>query len=120
MTPTRSHAEIKRRHGAARRDRPKVGMAALRIAEIRRLYRDRYGRVLPDDDAGRDDLLVMAQHMARRPDGPRLIRMYIELEAPWMTPDATDELIARVIAKPLKFRADTLAHRLRLTAVARV
>jgi hypothetical protein len=53
-------AGIRRRYDTARRDRKRepVSMAALRVGDLKRLFISRYGRELPDDDAGRDDALV--------------------------------------------------------------
>ena len=113
-------AEIARRYKQKKADKPPISLTALRIAELRRLSRDRYGRILPNDDAGRDDVLVMAHHLARRQgDVPKAIRSYIELEAPWMTSKEVDIIIAKVLARPLKWRADKLAQRLNLTEAER-
>src|ERR1700719_4094795 len=76
--------EIARHH---KRKRPPISFAVLRIADLRRLYADRYGRMLPDDDAGRDAAFVMACHLAKRPDAERRIANWLELQAPWMRQD---------------------------------
>jgi hypothetical protein len=113
-------AEIERRYKQKKADKAPISLTALRIAELRRLFLDRYGRTLPNDDAGRDDVLVMAHHIARRQgDAPKAIRSWIELSAPWMSSTETDVTVAAVLARPLKWRADTLAKRLRLTEAER-
>ena len=113
-------AEIARRYKAKNANKPPISLTALRIAELRRLFLDRYGRTLPDDDAGRDDVLVMAHHIARRQGDPsRAIRSWIELQAPWMTSTETAVTISTVLARPLRWRADKLALRLRLTEAER-
>jgi hypothetical protein len=113
-------AEIERRYKQKKADKPPISLTALRIAELRRLFLARYGRTLPDDDAGRDDVLVMAHHLARRQgDAAKAIRSWIELQAPWMTSTETDVTVAAVLARPLKWRADKLAGRLRLTEAER-
>jgi hypothetical protein len=57
-------AEIDRRYGNAKvAKRQAVSMSALRLADLRRVYAARYGRTLPDDDAGRDDVLILAHHL---------------------------------------------------------
>jgi hypothetical protein len=119
-TPTEARRkEIARKYRRRRRDRL-VSMAALRIAELRRLFRSRYGETLPDDDAGRDEALVMAHHLARRAGDPhRRIASWLELHAPWMTPADLRGLITAVLAKPLRWRADKLAVRLNLTDAER-
>jgi hypothetical protein len=112
-------AEIARRYRRKRCNRP-VSMAALRIAELRRLFKARYRDVLPDDDAGRDEALVMAHHLAHRAGDPRRrITGWLELQAPWMTPAEIAALISTVLAKPLRWRADKLAARLNLTEAER-
>jgi hypothetical protein len=114
------HAEIARRYKAKQADKPPVSITALRIAELRRLFLHRYGRILPDDDAGRDDALIMAHHIARRQgDARKRIQSWIELQAPWMAKDEMATLIDHVVARPLKWRADKLAPRLRLTEAER-
>jgi hypothetical protein len=111
--------EIRRRYRAKNRER-KLSMAALRIAELRRLFQARYGDELPDDDAGRADARLMAQHLARRPgDQRRRIVSWCETWAPWMPADELEQLIADVIDKPRKWRADTLAAKLNLTDAER-
>jgi hypothetical protein len=113
-------AEIDRRYKAKRADKPPVSLAALRIAELRRLFTARYGRTLPDDDAGRDDVVVMAHHLARRQgDARRNIRNWIELHAPWMAADEIASTTAHVTANPIRWRADKLAIRLHLTEAER-
>jgi hypothetical protein len=109
------HAEIARRYDNGKGERQPVSMAVLRIAELRRLLTARYGLVLTDDDAGRDDALVMAHHLAKRPEAERRIPAWLSLWAPWMTSDEVADLTTMVIAKPLRWRADKLAIRLHLT-----
>jgi hypothetical protein len=112
------HREIARRYRAKSRHR--FSMAALRIAELRRLFAHRYNGTLPDDDAGRADAVIMAHHLARRPgDQRRRIVSWCETWAPWLQGDTLDQLIADVIDKPRRWKADTLAERLNLTDVER-
>ena len=95
-------------------------MAALRCAELNRLWTDRYGAVLPDDDAGKDDARIMAHHLALMSgDQRRRISSWIDSWAPWMSPDEVAALIGSVLAKPLRWRADTLGKRLNLTEANR-
>ena len=114
------HTEIARRYKAKQAQKPRVSITSLRINELNRLFTARYGHTLPDDDAGRDDIIVMAHHLARCPgEVGRRIRNWIELHAPWMTSDMAAEIIRFVISNPIKWRADTLAHRVRLTETER-
>jgi hypothetical protein len=113
------HAEIARRYGQ-KKPREPFNIAGLRIAELRRLYQARYGHVLPDDDAGRDDVLIMAYHLARGSgDAKRNITNWIALYAPWMPSGEVENLISMVVAQPLLFRADKLGVRLNLTNAER-
>jgi hypothetical protein len=107
----------KRRWIAIKYRRPKKpsSMAALRCAELNRYAYDRYGLTLPDDDAGKDDAFVMAHHLALMSgDKVRRISAWLTARAPWMSADGMATLIDAVIAKPLRWRADTLAKRLNL------
>jgi hypothetical protein len=110
-------ADIALRYGAATRERKRepVSIAALRIAELRRLFTARYGRLLPDDDAGRDDAFIMASHLAKRPEAERRIPAWLSLWAPWLTAEEVADLTTGTISKLLRWRADKLAWRLRLT-----
>jgi hypothetical protein len=109
-------AGIRRRYDTARRDRKRepVSLAALRVGDLKRLFVARYGHELPDDDAGRDDALIMAHHLARQPNAERRIPAWLGLNAPWMNPREARDLTAKVLAKPLRWRADKLARRLNL------
>jgi hypothetical protein len=91
-------------------------MAALRCAEHSKLFRHRYGEfLLPDDDAGRHDVKIMVHHLAKRHADPKRIRTWMAAYAPWMPEDESNELIRYVIARPLRWRADTLAREMNLT-----
>jgi hypothetical protein len=111
------HAEIARRYEKG--ERAPFNMAAKRVKELHRLFTARYGRTLPDDDAGRDDAMIMAHHLAYRPDAERYITNWLGLWAPWMTRDEARTTTAKVLAKPLRWRADKLGIRLRLTEAER-
>ncbi|MCW2200440.1 hypothetical protein M2227_002530 [Bradyrhizobium elkanii] len=118
MSKAGRHNEIARRHSNRRGER-QFSFATKRIAELKRLFAARYGSQLPDDDAGRDDAFVMANHLAHGPDAGRRISLWLGLAAPWMPSDEAEALIARVLRKPLRWRADTMAKRLNLMAAER-
>ncbi len=107
--------EIQVRHRNGR----KFSMAPKRLAEIDRLLVRRYGRELPDDDAGRDDALIMLHHFAHGSDPLKRITAWLARRAPWMPPAEADALIGRVFAKPIKWGSDTMGKRLRLTWIER-
>jgi hypothetical protein len=102
--------EIRRRY----RRREPVNLTAILASQLRRLFFYRYGATLPDDDSGRDDAWLMLNHLARLPDPERHMANWLEVNAPWMASTEATALIARVLVKPLRFRADTLAARLNL------
>jgi hypothetical protein len=91
-----------------------------RITELKILFAFRSrGETLPDDDSGRDDLFTMANHLAHLDKPDKRIRVYAARVAPRCDADETDELIAAVMRKPLKWTADALAERLRLDDATR-
>lgn len=109
-------AEVRRRYRAQRKGR-RPSLATLRIRDLSRLFRARYGETLPADDAGRADAEIMAHHLAVLGGQPRRrIASWLQLRAPWMPLGEAEALIAAAIAKPKRWRADALAWRLRLIA----
>ncbi|MGH6672349.1 MAG: hypothetical protein ACRECV_10310 [Xanthobacteraceae bacterium] len=120
------HVEIDVRYASharnARDGRPRrrFSFAARRVNELNLFFIARYGHTLPDDDAAAADIVLMLHHLARMPiAAPKQMHYWVKLRAPWMHPDEAEKLIGRVIAFPLKFRADTLGKRLGLTEVER-
>jgi hypothetical protein len=112
-------AEVALRHGPRRRD-GRVHLAPIRIAELCRLFRYRWGDILPDDDAGREDARIIAHHLAQLPgDQQRRIASWMGTWAPWMRLDEADRLIEAVLAKPFRWCADKLGKRLNLTEAVR-
>jgi hypothetical protein len=122
-TATGRLVEIDRRYRKAKAaKRRAVSMSALRLADLRRVYAARYGRTLPDDDAGRDDVSILAHHLfwAGPPEGAgKRIRLGCEIAAPWMTSPEVAELGAKVASRPTRWKADTLAKVLNLTEAER-
>jgi hypothetical protein len=94
-------------------------MTILRLCELERVFHYRYGGALPDDDAGRDDLVIVAHHIAHLDDAAARILSWARLWASWMPADELQRMIADVTARPRKFRADTLGWRLRLSSADR-
>lgn len=119
---TRSrHAEVARRYAwqAMRRRRggpPIKLITMIRLRELERLYRHRWGRYLPDDDAGRDDLILAAHHIAQlHGEVENHILGWIGVWCPWMPQDEAEALAKKVASNPLKYKAATLGWRLGLT-----
>ena len=117
VDPEQRRGEIARRyrwHG--RQNRP--SLASLRVAELNRLFFFRYGATLPEDDSGRDDIEVMAHHLAHLPgNAARRIRSWITDRAPWFS--NPEQTIAAVLARPQRWKADRLGKRLGLTMTDR-
>jgi hypothetical protein len=105
-------AEIASRY---RRRRKPVSLAALRVGDLKALYRARYGSSLPDDDAGRDDLKLMAHHLAAMSGNvQKRVAAFVDAWAPWLPVAELKALQVEMITSPQRWRADKLAWRLRL------
>lgn len=100
---------------AERRHRYRPARSTLINAHVRRVLVYRYGRELPDDDAGRADLFVALQALAATGTGEPNVRLQMEAMAPWMKEPEATALMSRVYAKLLRYRADTLARALGVT-----
>lgn len=116
---TAKRAEIRRRYRRGGKARTAPQIAALRLNDLARLFRARYGLTLPDDDAGRDDLQVALSHIAPLANSRGRMGRYIEIWAPWLTVKEAKVLIDQALTDPQVWKADQLAWRLRLTAVDR-
>lgn len=115
VAPSLRNANLKFK-GKARRRQLRPSIAALRVAELSRLFMCRYGEQLPDDDAGRDDARLMAHHLVQLAGDPRRrIMGFVELRCPWMSVAEAKALLLECIDRPRRWRADKLAWRLRLT-----
>ena len=96
------------------------GITLIRLAELERFFQYRYGPLLPDDDAGRDDLRVAAHHIAWLGGEvvPHIVA-WAHRWCPWLPAEQAAALARRVAADPIKWTADNLAHRIGLTAAER-
>jgi hypothetical protein len=127
LLPNAKHIEIARRyawHARQRRDGSKLTHSQLiprvRLRELERIFQHRYGRFLPDDDAGRDDLVLAAHHVAHLGgDAIGHIIAWARAWAPWMPQAEAREIAERIADEPQKFTADALAWRLRLSMAER-
>ena len=90
-------------------------LVALRLHDLARIFRHRYGVTLPNDDAGRDDLAVAVNHLANLARPRRHIADWLELWAPWLTVAEQRDIVGAALANPQHWKADALAWRLRLT-----
>lgn len=108
------HREIARRYRA--RLKRKAGLASLRLKDLMTLARARYPQGIPNSPAGRDLVTIVAHHLAALPRNPtQTIPDFITAHAPWFTIAEQEELIVATIASPQRWKADSLAWRLRLT-----
>ena len=123
-------AEVARRYAWQAQEQRKNGSATkpdkarlttlIRLRELERVFRLRYGRCLPDDDAGREDLTLVAHHIAHlHGEVVEHIVGWARRWAPWM-PDAEATALAEsVTADRRKFTADQLAWALGLSMAER-
>jgi hypothetical protein len=88
-------------------------MARLRISELETTFTKRYGRYLPDDDAGRADLELLLHHVTRL--GTNAMSGSVRRWAPWLSERDEKVLIERIASSPKDFFADPLAELLNLT-----
>ena len=94
----------------------------LRIGDLNKLFGHRYGgdRItyeFPDDDAGREDLVVLLQHYGFT--NPHKMARIVKLRAPWMEIDEVCRALERVNTYPHRWRAETLGRELRVTNAER-
>jgi hypothetical protein len=118
------HAEIDRRYRRpVARDVSKRNLVSrLRFRDLERIFRARYGSLLennakwlfPDDDAGRDDLRLLLEHLCGSPTAPLSIPLWSR-RAPWISDEELRDLVQEISAHPRGISADSVGHRLRLT-----
>jgi len=94
-----------------------VPLATFRCRDIERYIVDRYGPVLPDDDAGRDDIMIMLHHIAHKQaaDPQWLMSDWLDRRAPWLIGEERAAFIRKAFRHPIRYTADTLAVKLGLT-----
>ncbi|WP_434011885.1 hypothetical protein [Methyloceanibacter sp.] len=91
----------------------------LRYGALRKLFHDRWGFVLPDDDAGRDDLWILVTNVSLAAAEPqKKMRHVIELWAPWMSAEEREAYVRHVWGLDIYERTSTgreIGQRLGLT-----
>jgi hypothetical protein len=117
------HREIKLKRERQRRlygSRQRPSLAALRVSELSRLFRYRYGLTLPLDDAGFEDAQIMAHHLAGLIGDPRKrIAGWLKLMMPSLSLRRAETIIETVIHRPRRWRAETLGKLMGLTEAER-
>jgi hypothetical protein len=95
----------------------------LRYGDLVRLFRHRWGYVLPDDDAGRGDLWLLVVNLSLAEAEPeKKMHHAIEVWAPWMTPEERVAYVRHVWGLDLYQRIQTgreIGQLLRLTNAER-
>ena len=95
----------------------------LRVGDVKRHLRYRYGATLPDDDAGREDLFEFLLPVSLRLKSPsRIMANLIETWAPWMTGAEAAGFIQQIEQVPPALRnrtAQDLGRRLNVTNAER-
>jgi hypothetical protein len=119
MKPSLRRANLKwfsaKEKPGGRKRRSPMQLLTLRLHDLSILFRSRYGCPLPNDDAGRDDLVIALHHLACLPHPQKAITGWLEMWAPWLTLKEQKNLIGDIITNPQRWKADALAWRLRLT-----
>ena len=90
----------------------------LRLGDIKKLLRSRYGHTLPGDDAGLADLELMLDCVSFVLNARFRMKNIIEVWAPWMDTAASYAFVEAVLRKPdhlRKISAAELGNRLNLT-----
>jgi len=107
----------KARRGAGHKPRTQ---AAIRCAELTRLFDDKFGpMVLPDNDDGYQAARVMVHHIGRLRHGDRRMASWLNACAGFLSMADRERLISEVEECPLKWTADKLAWKFKVTAEQR-
>lgn len=122
MRPSMRHANVKwfsdkqKPRGRRQRLASPQQIVSLRLHELARLFGSRYRTmVLPDDDAGRDDIEPVIHHLAALRQPARRAEQWLRLWAPWLTIAEQHTIITEAIAGARPWTADQLAWRYRVT-----
>jgi hypothetical protein len=94
----------------------------LRLGNLRKLFRHRYGPTLPDDDAGREDLRELLLPISVSANADIKMPNAIEVWAPWMQQQEAIALIDDINRTPYRQRMPTaklLGRRLHVTNAER-
>src|SRR6516225_8675738 len=94
----------------------------LRLGNLRKLFRHRYGPILPNDDAGRAELRELLLPISVSANAAVRMPKAIELWAPWMGQQEAIQLIDDINRTPIRRRkpnGKVLGERLQVTNAQR-
>jgi len=114
--------EIKRRYERhAKVGKRSRGMAAIRVSELMRWLDDAYGAGVELEPCERSETLIriFAHHFMSLQDGPRRLSAWYHRYCPWLALRDQEYFISEATYCPLKWSADKLAWKLRLTDAKR-
>ena len=114
--------EIRRRYERnAKVGKRSRGMAAIRVAELMRWLDDTYGAGVELEPCDRSEMLIriFAHHFMSLPDGARRLGAWYHRYCPWLSLRDQEYFISEATYCPLKWSADKLAWKLRLTDAKR-
>ena len=113
------HREIARHYDQQRRKkRSRPSTVSLTIGDLEKFFDDKYGLAFPDDDAGRDDLVVLLHYVAQLGD-PSAMRRSVAHRCPRLTGGEYTAMIAAIERKLLRWGADSLAAEIGLNRATR-
>lgn len=99
-----------------KRRRRRPSLTSLRISELSRLFRARFGDQLPNDEDGLKHLAVMAHHLVTLPGNAQMrIHEWAKMHAPWCPIADLDDITDDALRRPRRWKADRLAWHLKLT-----
>ena|ERR1700723_1522706 len=92
----------------------KLSLPSVRIVELDRIFADRWGAILPPDDAGRDDAAIMVHHLVGLRNCLEMIMEWLHFRCPWMGEQEAVELVELAQRFPARWDAAELGKRLGL------
>jgi hypothetical protein len=101
-------------YSGSEQHRRSTGIEALRVKELRRVFTHRYSGTLPDDDAGRDDVRLMFDHLAFCRNASFLMEDFAAQWAPWLSNSERDSMMADAADNGRLPSADSVAQRLQI------
>lgn len=112
-------AEIALRYARATRKFGPVSFAAIRLSELTRLFQCRHRGNLPADDYGKTSARIAVHHIARLRDAARRMDRWLEFWTPWLDLASRERLINEATEHPMRWKADKIAWKLRVTPAER-